>query len=51
MAQSKKATPVAVKQNNNVLITPPTPVELNVVGDHLEYDPKGVNAGVIVKPV
>ena len=48
---SKKDTPVTVKQNNNVLISPTVPVELNVVGDHLEFDPKGVNAGVIVKPV
>lgn len=51
MATSKTATPVSIIENNKNVITATTPIELVVVGEHLEFDPHKINAGVIVKPV
>jgi hypothetical protein len=47
MAQGKTATPVSIKENNKVVVTPAAPVELVVVGDHLEFG-NDVNKGVVV---
>ena len=47
MAQTKKALPTTIKENNKTLITTPPQVELVVVGDHLEFD-NSINPGVFV---
>ena len=45
MAKGKTATPVSIKENNKVIVTPAAPVELVVVGDHLAFGNE-VNPGV-----
>ena len=47
MAIGKTATPVTIKENNKVAVTPTAPVELIVVGDHLTFSNE-IDKGVVV---
>lgn len=42
------ATPPTAVQNNNVILTSPAPEFLQVVGDHLVFEPQQQNPGVFV---